>query len=211
MQTEIILVHGLWNRGWYMALMAARLRARGHAVRVFSYATRRRGLDGHADLLREFIGRQPAGELHLAGHSMGGLVILNMLDRYEDVPPGRVVLMGTPVRGSRVIRRLQKLPVRAVLFGRAAEGLLRGYRQPPPRHETGVIRGTRSLGLGRIAGVFDGPNDGSVAASETQLQGVTDSIDMNVAHTQMLISRAVTDQLEHFVLHGCFLHPGGLA
>lgn len=206
MRSEIVLVHGLWNRGWNMAVMAARLRARGHGVRVFSYPTRQRDLDGHADALREFITRQPVSELHLAGHSMGGLVILNLLSRHEDLPPGRVVLMGAPVRGSGVVRRLVKLPGRGLLFGRAAEGLLAGCRQAPRRHETGMIRGTRSLGLGCITGQIAEPNDGSVAVSETELEGLSDRIDLNVTHTQMLVSRAVADQLEHFVLNGCFKH-----
>ncbi|MBT8069830.1 MAG: alpha/beta hydrolase, partial [Gammaproteobacteria bacterium] len=78
---KIMLVHGLWNRGWSMAAMAKRLRARGHDVLVFSYPTRNKTLDGHADELHEFIlenrrdlsGQRP---LHLVGHSMGGLVIL---------------------------------------------------------------------------------------------------------------------------------------
>lgn len=201
---RIVLVHGLWNRGWYMALMARRLRSRGHAVEVFSYPTRNRCLDGHADALHGFLRGIKTDQLHLVGHSLGGLVILNLLRRYDDLPPGRVVLMGTPVKGSRVVRRLEKLPGQKLLFGKARENLLQGYDHTPRTHETGMIRGTRALGLGQVTGGQGEPNDGSVAVSETELDGLKDAVEMDVSHTEMLISAGVVEQVEYFLLHGEF-------
>ncbi len=201
---DIVLVHGLWNRGWTMAAMAKRLRARGHHVSVFSYPTRADDLDGHADDLHGFVLENRAEELHLVGHSMGGLVILNMLSRYEDLPPGRVVLMGTPVRGSRVVKRLAKLPGQKYLFGKARDNLLQGFSVAPAGRETGMIRGTRSFGLGQIAGKQSEPNDGSIGVSETQLEGLKDSVELEVAHTEMLVSAEVVEQAEQFLLSGVF-------
>jgi pimeloyl-ACP methyl ester carboxylesterase len=189
-----------------MAAMAKRLRARGHSVMIFSYPTRSNGLDGHADELHRFISKAAPDELHLVGHSMGGLVILNMLSRYDDLPAGRVVLMGTPVRGSRVVKRLENLPGQKLMFGKIAQDLLRGFQQPPRNRQTGMIRGTRAMGLGRVLGKHDEPNDGSVAVSETQLEGLADSIELPVAHSEMLLSSKVAGQVEHFVLNGSFKH-----
>jgi pimeloyl-ACP methyl ester carboxylesterase len=201
---EIVLVHGLWNRGWSMAAMAKRLRAQGRQVRVFSYPTRKDCLDGHADNLHAFIGEKTPEELHLVGHSMGGLVILNMLSRFDDLPPGRVVLMGTPVKGSGVVKRMEKLPGQKLLFGQARENLLQGFEHTPSAHETGMIRGTRALGLGRIAGKRREVNDGSVTISEAQLDGLKDSVDLDVAHFEMLVSAEVVAQVEQFLLNGQF-------
>jgi pimeloyl-ACP methyl ester carboxylesterase len=201
---DILLVHGLWNRGWSMTVMAKRLRARGHQVTVFSYPTRSDILDGHADELYAFIEANSVSELHLVGHSMGGLVILNMLSRYEDMPAGRVVLMGTPVKGSGTVKRLGKLPGQKLIFGKAREDLLEGFQHTPGHHETGMIRGTRALGFGQIAGRQSEPNDGSVCVSETELDGLKDSIELKVAHSEMLISTEVIDQVEHFLLYGKF-------
>lgn len=201
---DIVLVHGLWNRGWMMARMAKRLRARDHQVRVFSYPTRSDTLDGHADQLRKFIREEEAGECHLAGHSMGGLVILNMLSRYDDLPPGRVVLMGTPVKGSNVVKRLERLPGHGFIFGKSRENLLKGFQHSPEGRESGMIRGTREFGFGQIAGKQQEPNDGSVCVSETELDGLNDTVDLEVSHSEMLISSEVVDQLEHFVLSGKF-------
>jgi pimeloyl-ACP methyl ester carboxylesterase len=189
-----------------MAAIAKRLRARGHSVMIFSYPTRSNGLDGHADELHRFISKAAPDELHLVGHSMGGLVILNMLSRYDDLPAGRVVLMGTPVRGSRVVKRLENLPGQKLMFGKIAQDLLRGFQQPPKNRQTGMIRGTRAMGLGRVLGKHDEPNDGSVAVSETQLEGLADSIELPVAHSEMLLSSRVAGQVEHFLLNGGFKH-----
>ncbi len=203
---NILLVHGLWNRGWAMALMARRLRGHGHKVAVFSYPTRNDSLDGHADDLQAFILNMKLAELHLVGHSMGGLVILNMLSRYADLPAGRIVLMGTPVGGSRVVKRIEKVPGMKSLFGKVRADLRQGFQYTPGNRELGIIRGTRSLGLGRITGGHTGPNDGSVALSETQLEGLRDSVDIPVAHSEMLISTEVVNQAEQFILHGHFNH-----
>jgi pimeloyl-ACP methyl ester carboxylesterase len=178
-------------------------------VEVFDYPTRSDCLDGHADALHDFIAGIETDELHLVGYSMGGLVVLNLLNRFDDLPPGRVVLMGTPVKGSGVVRRLEKLPGQKLLFGKARENLLQGYEHTPEGHETGMIRGTRALGLGQVAGRQSEPSDGTVAVSETELEGLKDSIEMNVSHSEMLVSPEVIEQVEHFLLHGEFA-PGTL-
>ncbi len=205
---NIVLVHGLWNRGWSMAAVAKRLRTRGHNVQVFSYPTRSDSIEGHADELHAFVIKSGIGELNYVGHSMGGLVILKMMSKYDDLPPGRIVMMGTPIKGSNVVKRLEVLPAQKILFGKVRETLLKGFEHTPRGHETGMIRGTRSLGLGRLTGSHLGPNDGTVLVSETELEGLTDFIDLPVAHTEMLMSSEVVAQLEQFVLNGKFNHGG---
>jgi len=203
-QAKIVLVHGLWNRGWSMAAMAKRLRAHGHDVLVFSYSTRKDCLDGHADDLHAFLSDNRSEQLHLVGHSMGGLVILNLLNRFDDLPPGRVVLMGTPVKGASIVKRLEKLPGQKLLFGKARDNLMQGFQHTPLEHETGMIRGTRALGLGRLTGKRSEPNDGSIMVSETELDGLKDSVELEVAHSEMLVSAEVVEQVEQFILHGEF-------
>lgn len=202
--SDIVLVHGLWNRGWMMARMAKRLQASGHHVRIFSYPTRADNLNGHADQLHYFVRAGETAGCHLVGHSMGGLVILNMLSRYDDLPPGRVVLMGTPVKGSNVVKRMQGLPGHGFIFGKARDNLLKGFQFSPAGRETGMIRGTREFGFGQIAGKQTEPNDGSVCVSETELEGLRDTVDLKVSHSEMLISAEVTEQVDQFLLHGKF-------
>lgn len=206
---DILLVHGLWNRGWSMAALARRLRSLGNSVLVFSYPTRNDSLDGHADALHAFINenrvnRPGSGSLHMVGHSLGGLVILNMHARYPDLPKGRIVLAGSPVKGASVVRRLAKLPGQKFLFGKIKQGLLQGFEHTPCGRETGVISGTRALGLGQVAGDPGEPNDGTVTVRETQLDGLHDQVELHVSHTEMLISSEVAAQIDHFLSHGKF-------
>jgi pimeloyl-ACP methyl ester carboxylesterase len=207
MSPEVVLVHGLWNRGWSMAAMAKRLRSSGFKVSIFSYPSLGKDIAGHADSLKEFIESSVEGPFNLVGHSLGGLVILNLLNNYPDLPVERVVLMGSPVQGSSLVKRLTKLPGEKLLFGQVRGALLDGYLHSPNHCDVGMIRGTRSFGLGRVIGKHAGRNDGSVLLSETRLDGLQDSVEMPVAHSEMLISSEVVTQVEHFIKNGSFSHP----
>jgi len=81
---------------------------------------------------------------------------------------------------------------------------LQGFRVSPAGRETGMIRGTRSFGLGQIAGKQNEPNDGSISVSETQLEGLKDAVELEVAHSEMLVSAEVVEQVEQFLLTGAF-------
>jgi hypothetical protein len=59
--------------------------------------------------------------------------------------------------------------------------------------------------MGHIAGAFGEPNDGTVAVSETRLDGATDHVTLPVTHMGLLISRNVADQIGAFLKRGEFL------
>ena len=119
------------------------------------------------------------------------------------------MLMGSPVKGSGAVKRLEKLPGQKFLFGKVRDNLLQGIQHTPQGRETGVICGTRALGFGQLSGRPDEPNDGSVTVSETQLDGLTDSIELPVAHSEMLVSTEVVEQVEQFLLRGKFRKEEG--
>ena len=74
-----------------------------------------------------------------------------------------------------------------------------------PSNATWVSLGTSPYGFGRLLTSFDGDNDGSVAVSETRLDGATDHICLDVSHKSMLVSSAVVDQAVAFLKRGEFL------
>ena len=69
----------------------------------------------------------------------------------------------------------------------------------------GVIAGDASIGLAQFVAEFEEDNDGTVAISETQLQGVRDHLIMPVSHNGMLLSSRVVDQAAAFLKRGEFL------
>src|ERR1700741_926687 len=107
-------------------------------------------LAGAADALAARL-RAIGGKVHVVAHSLGGLIACAAFGAYEDLPAGRVVLMGSPVRGSRAARALAELWLGRAMLGPLALAELareRDFAWSKPR-EIGVIAGSRSVGLGR--------------------------------------------------------------
>jgi len=201
---EVVLVHGLWYRAWSMRVLRERLEAAGFAVRCFSYPTRTRvPVDNAADL-HEFARCAKSSEQHFVAHSLGGLVTLAMLYAAQDLPPGRLVLMGTPLQGSAVARRIARWPGGSWFMGKASEVLGRGDPTPSPGRETGMIAGVKPFGLGRLSGAAAGMHDGTVAVHETRSDVLTDRIELPVTHTGMLVSSEVARQAAYFLQVGRF-------
>jgi pimeloyl-ACP methyl ester carboxylesterase len=201
---EVVLVHGLWFGGWAMARLAQHLRQRGFLVRHFNYRSTAAGIDVHAADLLQFVRTTSASTMHLLGHSMGGLVILKMLTGEPDLPPGRVVLLGTPLQGSQTARKALQLPGSGAFFGRAATDLCQGHPQPVTGRAIGVIAGSRAVGLGRLLGQHSRTSDGTVALSETLAPGLSARLVLPVSHTGMLFSAEVAREVSHFFEFGQF-------
>ena len=204
---EVILVHGLWFGAWAMARLARRLQAEGFAVRRFAYPSTAGRIDEHADRLLEFSRQTRAGELHFIGHSLGGLVILHMLDGASDLPPGRVVLLGSPLAGSAVARQTRRIPGSRKLLGRVRKTLERGYGTLSAGRETGMIAGTRAIGLGLLVGGAGRPGDGTVSVDETRTVGLKDHLLLPVNHTGLVYAPEVARQAAIFLRTGSFEWP----
>lgn len=206
MTKSVVLVHGLWWGSWSMGLMARRLKRDGFDVHAFGYPTMRRSLHGNAAALREFIVRMDLDVVDLVGHSLGGLVILRMLDEFSDLPPGRVVLLGSPVNGSAVGRRVADRRLFRPLVGQAKSALENGFSHAPAGRETGIIAGKRSIGVGRIVGGLDEPNDGTVSLAECRLDGAQECI-LPVTHTGLVTAPSVVRAMADFLESGRFSQP----
>ena len=211
MGTVVVYVHGLWLWGGESFLLRHRLaRELGADCRTFSYRSVSASIDENAAALGAYLGTVRAETLHLVAHSMGGLVILRMFERLgaRTLPPGRIVFTGSPVRGSRTAERLARLPLGRLLLGRSARGGLLDHseRRWAGGRELGVITGERAVGMGRLMGGMDGPNDGTVWADETELPGATDRLRLQVSHSGMVFSRQVARQVAAFLREGLFDH-----
>ncbi len=206
----VVLVHGLWVHGITMELMRRRLARAGYRAVAYSYPSMRLTLTENGVRFARYLRELSAPRLHLVGHSMGGLIVLRTLEVATGLPPGRVVLAGTPFAGSYSARRLEQLPGGRTVLGRSLpEWLESVHARPVPDREIGVIAGTRPLGLGRlVAPNLPRPSDGVVSVEETRLPGMRDHIALRVSHTGMLVSRAVVRQVCAFLRSGAFAHQG---
>ena len=201
---EIVLVHGLWFGSWAMFRLARELESAGFIVRRINYRTTRGELADHARRLHEFAQESSAPVQHFVGHSLGGLVVLKMLNVYDDIPPGRVVFLGSPLRGSRVARKLNKVPGAAALLGKVESALQEGFPVLPDGRDVGMIAGSKSIGLGWLLGGTGGPGDGTVAIAETRAEGLEGHYVLPVTHTGMLYSAEVAEKTAKFLESGRF-------
>jgi pimeloyl-ACP methyl ester carboxylesterase len=195
--------------GFEAVLLRQRLAARGFRVAQFHYHTVTGATDG---VLADFAAAVHAlpPPVHLVGHSLGGLMILRLVERHPDLALGRVVLLGSPVNGSAAARGALRLPGANLLFGALAEGELTRpeRRRWQGRAELGVVAGSHSLGIGRFLCHLPEPNDGAVAVDETRLDGASAHLVLPVSHTGMLFSEAVAAATASFLESGRFSARG---
>jgi pimeloyl-ACP methyl ester carboxylesterase len=201
---ETILVHGLWVPALVMTPLAARLQSAGFRCHLFSYASRTRPLEAHAERLARLA--RELGRAHFVGHSLGGLVILHALDKHRSIAAGNVLLLGAPVRGNFAGRRLARLGWGQWMLGATQplwqEGRAARWTRPEP---LGVIAGSLSVGLGRLFGALPGANDGVVRVEETAVEGMRERVVLPVAHSTMLVSARVAAQAVSFLRDARFL------
>ena len=186
-------------------LLRNRLADAGFTPSVFHYPSMRTTLAEVAAALAAQL-RNSTGPVHVVGHSLGGLIALETFETEHDLPPGRVVLLGSPVQGSRAARAVANWSVGPQLLGAlAATALTTGQRREWkwPR-EIGLIAGSRSAGMGRMFADLPEPNDGTVSVEETRLAGATEHQVLDVSHTGMLLSSRVAASAAAFLAHGRF-------
>lgn len=202
----VVLVHGLWYGPVSMRLVARRLEARGFRTHSFAYPTLGRPLAGNARALYEYARGLDEPQLDYVGHSLGGLVILRMFDGWSRLPPGRIVLLGSPVRGSATVSKIARMRLIRPVVGQARTALEHGFEHAPAGRQTGVIAGTRPVGIGQLFEQLESPHDGTIAVSETRLFGATDSVELAVSHTGLVLSAEVVAALDGFLSRGRFDH-----
>jgi pimeloyl-ACP methyl ester carboxylesterase len=201
---EVVLAPGLWMPAGAMALLSGRLARAGYTPHVFAYRGRS-PFDANIERLARFahdtLGGRPA---HFVGHSLGGVLILDMLNAHREIAAASVVLLGAPVRGCLAGRRLGAARVGRWMMG--ACGSLWGEREARWRRDAplGVVAGTLPLGLGRVLGRLPDANDGVVRVAETEVAGMRARALVPQGHSMLIVSGAVGALVERFFASGSF-------
>jgi pimeloyl-ACP methyl ester carboxylesterase len=185
--------------GAAMALLATRLARRGYTVHVFPYRGRS-PYEANVEALARFVHEKA----FFVGHSLGGVLMLDMLNRHPEVQAAAVVLLGAPVRGCLAGRRL-----RGAALGRWMLGACRSLWDERPARWTrgaplGVVAGTLPMGLGRALGGLPGMNDGVVCVEETTVEGMSERALVRRGHSMLIMSGQVGGLVERFLGSGRF-------
>lgn len=190
--------------GAAMALVSARLARAGYAPQVLAYRSRSLP-EGNAArcarFVREALGGRPA---HFVGHSLGGVLILEMLNAHPDLPVASAVLLGAPARGCLAGRRFGTAQLGRWMMGGCAELWQEREAVWKRKAPLGIVAGTLPVALGRALGRLPGPNDGVVRVEETAVEGMTARTLLPLGHSQLIVSGAVGRLVERFMSSGRF-------
>jgi pimeloyl-ACP methyl ester carboxylesterase len=192
----VALVHGFLANNTVMWLLARRLRHRGYSTRMWGYWNHRCSLLVHADRFSKELKALDADPridtIHLVGHSMGGIVVQAALDRYRPEKLGRLVMLGSPSRGSFVATRM------ASTFGR----LLKPVAELTTDSESLVNRLPFPAGveIGAIAAKYDA----LVSEESTHPEAPHEHIVLPTWHTGLVLRSDTADLVAGFLATGRF-------
>lgn len=206
-QEEVtVLIHGIWMQGFMMSVMSKRLETLGFRTVAYSYDFLNNSPVENAHDLYRRIGELGARRVNLVGHSLGGIVILHLLDQFPELAVGRIVLIGSPVNGSYVARRVHDNRMLRPLLGRsiASGGLLDGAPRYQGDRPLGIITGSGQMGLAALLFPAGANSDGVVRDSETMIENATDRVRVRRSHSAMIFSGKCADYVANFLNVGRF-------
>lgn len=200
---KLVLIHGIWVRGYVMQHLAGALRRVGYQTYIYSYPSTRFPLREQAQHLLEFLDREGIMLANFVAHSMGGLVLRHL----AQLAPERIhtaVTVASPHQGSLVAATMRAKHQGWLLGKTYAQGLDGELPAWPETIPLGSLAGDRSVGLGKIFTRFNSPNDGTVQVAETWLSELRDKRTLHYSHTGILYAAETACEVEYFFKNDCF-------
>jgi pimeloyl-ACP methyl ester carboxylesterase len=205
---RVFLIHGMGRSKASMALLARRLRARGHATSSFGYFVTRAPLSVIADRFAAHVraARVDDEPYAIVGHSLGNVVTRIAT---PSLPPGlaRFVMLAPPNRPPLLARTLERNPVYRALTQDAGRRLCDDdwyAGLPLPDAPKLIIAGTGGPAARWLP--FKGaPSDGIVALDETPLPGVP-RVEVEAIHTLIMNDRRATAAIVEFLEQAAAAH-----
>jgi pimeloyl-ACP methyl ester carboxylesterase len=191
-------------RGFTLISLRRKLEGAGFSVDLFDYASVMQDSSASIEKLLALTARTTDRVVHFVGHSLGGLLALQTLRHQPGLIRGRVVCLGSPLRGSSVARALASFPGGSFLLGRNADILHAGLDRWEGSQQVGAIAGRLPIGLGLAIGGLSAPHDGTVSVEETQLPGLTDHCVIAATHAGLPFSNEAAQQTAAFLRNARF-------
>ena len=208
----VVLLHGLARTSRSMTKLERTLISAGYVVLNVDYPSRQQPI---ADLseyiflrLSEDQRLAQCDRVHFVTHSLGGIVLRDMVSRHSLPRLGRVVMLGPPNAGSEVVDRLRNWTLFKFAGGPAGQELGTDAESVPNRlgpvpFELGVIAGRFSLNWINSF-LIPGPDDGKVSVKKTKISGMKSHLVLPTTHPTMIWNGKVITATLRFLKTGCF-------
>ena len=209
----VVLLHGMGRTRLALVYLNRQLRRAGFDCLNLTYP-RRKSIPEIAEFVSDKIeaanvaAGQPDRTIHFVTHSLGGIVVRQLVRDRRPQHLGRVVMLGPPNQGSQLASWLRTNWAFKLAFGMPgqqihaeADGVPR--QLGPVDFDVGVIAGT-SASLDPMRFFLGETNDGKVTVTEAKVEGMADYIELPVSHTLMVYQKAAIQQVIHFLRHGEF-------
>ena len=229
----VVFIHGFWASPANLFPLSMRVRRAGYKTSLFGYNSIGKSPAQNAKDFARFIERIDARTVHIVAHSLGGIVVKHFMDKHPMASIGRVVMIGTPLKGSEVAQHFIQYDAAKYVLGRSVERGLLGDAPPWPKDRPlGMIAGQQGFGLVTLLKMADSyisekasgrknlelgraainaaiagdgePNDGLVNLSETMSDEVTHRYELRQGHTGMLLSNETAKAALCYLQHGNF-------
>lgn len=209
----VVAIHGLLSDHTSMWPIQRTLQCDGMEVYAWDYPSIEGTTCDHAShlfqLLTQIAECRPGQPIDFVTHSIGAWILrqaLNIEGCPEEAKTGRAVLLAPPNQGSRLAREYRNVPPIPWILGSKIGCELMSYgpctiQSMGPFPETMqvlVIAGSRGNHI-----LFNEPNDGFLAVSETALETPYYFEAFHVKHSALLTNAAVLNLTSVFLEYGC--------
>ena len=228
--TVVIVLHGFGANAMMTKDLRDYLRDRKTHDHVFcmSYPSTMQSILDHAKMLDQVVRNLPptVRRVDFVGHSLGSIVLRRYLsgplDEQWQVPEkrmefrqqfspdpriGRFVMLGPPNHGAVLAEKLiGNSPVRRFFSGESGDELGTQWKEAEkslgiPCCPFMIVAGGRGNRMGYNL-LIPGDNDGIVSTDGTKLEGAEKWMLFNAVHDELLLSPAVFNAVEKFLLRG---------
>ena len=199
---RVLLLHGIWSVDAFLRPLA-RCLTPSFSTEIFTYSSVFQPSHATKTALRRCLEHTQVD--YIVGHSLGGVLALQVLQEYPHLQDQvqRVVCLGSPLKGSTVVRQLERRGARR-LVGCSHDVLHQGCAPWTGRTEVAVIAGNKARGLGTLIARIEEDSDGTVGVSETHLEGIAHHRVVPASHSGLLWCPQTADLTSHFLRFGSF-------
>ncbi len=193
---RVVLLHGLWRSVWAMDGIAGFLNERGFETLNLPYPSFRHSMDEIIDRVAREIG-ESSKRTHFVTHSMGGIVLRCLAERYPELVTGKIVMLAPPNQGSEIIDWLEDSPLGWLSLGPGGMSLStsRVPRDVPAfkdDQDVSVIMGNKNR-MPAFDFLLEGDNDGIVTVEGGRVHGMKRLEVVDADHTFIMGEKKVLE------------------